>query len=103
MSDARRFHGSELTRPDGCLRQVDRRDRARLASRPFQNNWSQKVTFGWGVGGNALLPVIPRLFNLQGGVPYGRGIGQCSSSQLPDAVIGPDRALTPVTSLSFMV
>ena len=40
------------------------------------NSWSQKVTFGWGVGGNVLLPVIPKWVDLQGSVLYGQGIGR---------------------------
>jgi hypothetical protein len=67
------------------------------------NSWSQKVTFGWGVGGNALLPVIPKILDLQGSVLYGQAIGRYTASQLPDAVIGPNGALTPVTALSFLV
>jgi hypothetical protein len=67
------------------------------------NSWSQKVTFAWGVGGNVLFPAIPKLLDLQGSVLYGQGIGRYTSSQLPDAVIGPNGALTPVTELSFMV
>lgn len=67
------------------------------------NSWSQKVTMGWGVGGNALLPAIPKILDLQGSVLYGQGIGRYTSSQLPDAVIGPDGTLSPITMLSFMV
>ena len=67
------------------------------------NSWSQKVTMGWGVGGNVLLPAIPKILDLQGSVLYGQGIGRYTSSQLPDAVIGPDGTLSPVKELSFMV
>jgi hypothetical protein len=67
------------------------------------NSWSQKVTFAWGVGGNVLFPALPKLLDLQGSVLYGQGIGRYTSSQLPDAVIGPNGALSPVTELSFMV
>jgi hypothetical protein len=67
------------------------------------NSWSQNVTFGWGVGGNVLLPVIPNRLDLQGSILYGQGIGRYGSSQLPDAVIGPTGALTPITALNFMV
>ena len=38
--------------------------------------WSQKTTFGWGVGGNALVPVWPKFVDLQGSVLYGQGIGR---------------------------
>ena len=74
-----------------------------VANTTVPNSWSQKVTFGWGVGGNALLPVIPKILDLQGSVLYGQGIGRYTSSQLPDAVIGPDGTLSPITMLSFMV
>src|SRR5215471_13823749 len=67
------------------------------------NSWSQKVTFGWGVGGNVLLPVIPKILDLQGSVLYGQGVGRYMTSQLPDAVIGPNGALTPVRGLSFLL
>ncbi|MGO8913005.1 MAG: hypothetical protein ACLQDM_27285 [Bradyrhizobium sp.] len=67
------------------------------------NSWSQKVTMGWGVGGNVLLPAIPKVLDLQGSVLYGQGIGRYTSSQLPDATIGPDGTLSPLTMLSFMV
>ncbi len=74
-----------------------------VAASNVPNSWSQKVTFGWGAGGSALLPVIPKLLDLQGSVLYGQGIGRYTSSQLPDAVIGSNGALTPVTALSFLV
>jgi hypothetical protein len=43
--------------------------------------WSQKTNFGWGAGGNVLLPVWPKFVDLQGSVLYGQGIGRYSSSQ----------------------
>jgi hypothetical protein len=49
------------------------------------------------------LPVIPKILELQGSVLYGQGVGRYMSSQLPDAVIGPNGSLTPVTGLSFLV
>lgn len=50
-----------------------------------------------------LLPAIPKVLDLQGSVLYGNGIGRYTSSQLPDAVIGPNGTLSPITELSFMV
>jgi hypothetical protein len=50
-----------------------------------------------------LLPAIPKFLDLQGSVLYGQGIGRYTSSQLPDAVIGPNGALSPITALSFLV
>jgi hypothetical protein len=64
--------------------------------------WSQKVTFGWGVGGNALLPVVPKFVDLQGSVLYGQGIGRYGSAQLSDVVVGPTGNLQPLTTLQFM-
>jgi hypothetical protein len=74
-----------------------------VAQTTVPNSWSQKVTFGWGVGGSVLLPVLPQYLDLQGSVLYGQGIGRYTSSQLPDAVIGPTGSLSPVTALSFLV
>jgi hypothetical protein len=74
-----------------------------VANAAVPNSWSQQVTFGWGVGGSVLLPVIPKLLDLQGSVLYGDGIGRYTSSQLPDAVVGPNGALTAITELSFLV
>jgi hypothetical protein len=66
-------------------------------------SWSQKTTFGWGVGGNVLMPVWPKFVDLQGSILYGQGIGRYASSQLADAVIGPNGSVQPITSLQFMV
>ncbi|MDR3468380.1 MAG: hypothetical protein P4M07_20795 [Xanthobacteraceae bacterium] len=74
-----------------------------VANTTSPNSWSQKVTFGWGVGGNVLLPVLPKVLDLQGSILYGQGIGRYTSSQLPDAVVGSNGALTPITELSFLV
>jgi hypothetical protein len=74
-----------------------------VAISTIPNSWSQKTTFAWGVGGSVLLPVIPKVLDLQGSVLYGQGVGRYMTSQLPDAVIGPNGSLTPVTGLSFLV
>ena len=66
-------------------------------------SWSQKTTFGWGVGGNLLMPVWPKFVDLQGSILYGQGIGRYASSQLADVVIGPNGSVQPITSLQFMV
>jgi hypothetical protein len=66
-------------------------------------SWSQRTTFGWGVGGNALLPVWPTFVDLQGSVLYGQGIGRYGASQLADVVVGPTGNLQPLTTLQFMV
>jgi hypothetical protein len=74
-----------------------------VAITTIPNSWSQKATFAWGVGGSMLLPVIPKILELQGSFLYGQGVGRYMASQLPDAVIGPNGSLMPVTGLSFLV
>jgi hypothetical protein len=59
--------------------------------------------FGWGVGGSALVPILPKFLDLQGSVMYGKGIGRYGSGQLPDVTIAPDGSLSPVTALHAMV
>jgi hypothetical protein len=68
----------------------------------INSSWSQQVTMGWGVGGSFLVPAIPKFVDLQGSVLYGEGIGRYSSSQLPDAVIGPNGSLDAIKGLQFM-
>jgi len=65
--------------------------------------WTQHVTFGWGVGGNALLPVIPKYVDLQGSVLYGDGIGRYGDSQLPDVIVGPTGSLQTIQAIQFLV
>ena len=67
------------------------------------DQWSQKTTFGWGVGGSVLLPVWPTFVDLQGSILYGQGIGRYASSQLADVTVGPNGSLQPLTSTQFMV
>jgi hypothetical protein len=74
-----------------------------VANTGIPNSWSQQVAFGWGAGGNVLLPVVAKYLDLQGSVLYGQGIGRYTSSQLPDAVVGPTGSLTPLTMLSYLV
>ena len=70
---------------------------------PLGTPWSQKTTFGWGVGGNALVPVWPKFVDLQGSVLYGQGIGRYASGQLADVVVGPTGTLTPIKEVEFLV
>ena len=59
---------------------------------------SRKTSFGAGVGGSVLLPVIPKHLQAMGGWSYGRGIGRYGAGNLPDATIAPDGSLTPITA-----
>jgi hypothetical protein len=58
--------------------------------------WAQKTTSGWGVGGSVLLPVVPKVLDVQGSVLTGQGISRYGSSQLPDVVFGPQGQLVPL-------
>jgi hypothetical protein len=64
---------------------------------------SSRVTVGEGVGGSVLLPVIPKVLDLQGSVLYGRGIGRYGASQLSDVVVGSDGTLSAITAFHAMV
>lgn len=66
-------------------------------------SWSTKTTFGWDVGGNALLPVVPKFVDLQGSVMYGAGGGRYGSSQLADVTYGSNGALQPLMYFGAMV
>jgi len=63
---------------------------------------SNKTTFGWGVGGNFLLPAVPQFLDLQGSIIYGQGTGRYGSGQLPDVTYAADGSLTPITAVQAM-
>jgi hypothetical protein len=62
-----------------------------------------KTTFGAGVGGSVLLPLIPQYLDFTGNVLYGRGVGRYAPGQLPDVTIASDGSLTPLVGLSALV
>jgi hypothetical protein len=64
---------------------------------------SSKTSFGAGIGGSMLLPLIPKFLEFTGSILYGQGVGRYASGQLPDVTIGIDGSLRPVTGLSAMV
>ncbi len=66
-------------------------------------SWSNQTTFGWDVGGSVLLPVVPKLVDLQGSVMYGQGGGRYGSSQLADVTYSSNGTLTPLPYLGAMV
>ena len=61
-----------------------------------------KITVGEGVGGSVLLPVIPKLLDVQASALYGKGIGRYGTNQLSDVVVGSDGTLSPITALHVM-
>jgi hypothetical protein len=67
------------------------------------NTIDRKTSYGTGVGGSVLLPVLPKYLDLQASFMYGRGIGRYGSGQLPDVTIASDGALAPITALHALV
>jgi hypothetical protein len=63
---------------------------------------SSKTSFGAGIGGSVLLPVVPRYLDLEARALYGRGVGRYATGALPDVTIAPDGSLTPLTGLSAL-
>ena len=63
---------------------------------------SSKTTFGAGVGGSVLLPVIPTFLDITAEAMYGKGIGRYPAGQLSDVFVGPDGSLTPIREFSAM-
>jgi hypothetical protein len=62
------------------------------------NTIDRKTSYGTGVGGSVLLPVVPKYLDLQASFMYGRGIGRYGSGQLPDVTIAADGSLAPITA-----
>lgn len=62
-----------------------------------------KTTFGAGVGGSVLLPVIPSYLDFTAEGLYGQGIGRYGAGQLSDVFVGPDGSLKPITGFTAMV
>jgi hypothetical protein len=62
-----------------------------------------KTTFGAGVGGSVLLPLIPKYLEFTANGLYGRGVGRYGAGQLPDVTINSDGSLSLVTGWSAMV
>jgi hypothetical protein len=66
-------------------------------------NADSHITTGWGVGGSALLHVVPKYLDIQGSVLYGKGIGRYGEAQLSDVVVASDGTLSPITGLQALV
>jgi hypothetical protein len=70
----------------------------------FTASRSNNTTVGWGVGGAALIPVVPKLIDLQGSFLWGRGIGRYGSAQFNDVVVNPITGkLDPVPEIEALV
>jgi hypothetical protein len=66
-------------------------------------NFQNKTTIGGGVGGGAILPVIPKMLDLQISGLVGQGIGRYGTSQLPDVTFNSNGSIHPLTEYSLLV
>jgi hypothetical protein len=64
---------------------------------------STKTSFGEGIGGSVLLPVIPKYLDFTANVMYGQGIGRYGAANLPDVTIASDGSLTPLLEMTTML
>ncbi len=64
--------------------------------------YGNKDTTAWGVGGGVIVPVMPKLLDLQGTVLAGRGVGRYGSGQLSDATLNPDGSLRAIPEIMFL-
>ena len=59
---------------------------------------------GDGIGGSFLLPIVPRLIDVQGSFIWGKGVGRYGSSGLPDVTVNPfSGALEPIRGYHALV
>lgn len=55
-----------------------------------------------GVGGGVTWTAVPKLLDIEASALTGRGIGRYGSGQLPDAIVGPDGKIKPLTESMFL-
>jgi hypothetical protein len=60
-------------------------------------------TLAGGVGGGAVIPVIPKLLDFQVSGMIGRGVGRYGASQLPDATYTLNGVIQPIHERSLMI
>ena len=59
-------------------------------------NYSGKNVSGGGFGAGLILPLAPRVLDLQVSILSGRGVGRYGSAQLPDVTFDPTGAIVPI-------
>jgi hypothetical protein len=75
--------------------------RSRYTATGLQTN---EVHEGGGVGGSFLLPIVPKLVDLNGSFIYGKGVGRYGSSGLPDVTVNPfNGSLEPIKGYHALV
>ena len=63
---------------------------------------SSHTTFGSGVGGSFLWPIMPSYLDLSGMAMVGKGVGRYAAAQLPDVIVAGDGTLHPIKEVSGM-
>jgi hypothetical protein len=75
----------------------------RYGTNPDLTDVSTHDVSGGGFGANALVKLVPGVFDLQADGMFGSGIGRYGSGQLPDATFKPDGQIAPLTENMEMV
>ena len=70
---------------------------------PNGSGHTNNNTSGWGAGAAALVPVIPKLVEIQGSFLAGEGIGRYGAAQFPDVVVNPvNGKLDPIHQIQVL-
>ncbi|HUN25211.1 MAG TPA: hypothetical protein VMU67_02810 [Steroidobacteraceae bacterium] len=64
---------------------------------------SENTVTGGGIGGGAILPLIPHVLSVQVSGLYGKGIGRYSSSQLADVTLQPNGDFSPIKEYDVLL
>jgi hypothetical protein len=75
----------------------------RYGTNPNLTDVSTHDVSGGGFGANALIKLVPGVFDIQADGMFGSGIGRYGSGQLPDATFRPDGQIAPLTENMEMV
>jgi hypothetical protein len=66
-------------------------------------NFSNRTIFGGGGGVGGIIPIVPKLLDLQADFLIGDGIGRYGSVGLPDVAVKPTGVLVPIPELQALV
>jgi hypothetical protein len=64
---------------------------------------ANNTTYGAGIGGSVLLPLVPNRLEVQGSVLFGNGIGRYGSAQLPDVTVRSDVTVAAIPEVDALV
>jgi hypothetical protein len=66
-------------------------------------NFSNHTIFGGGGGAGAIVPIVPKLLDLQADFLVGYGVGRYGTVGLPDVAVKPSGVLVPIPGLQVLV